>query len=381
LGKLVGLLIVLAAAGVVLVLVVALPAKSRDVPPTDPPAVNVRVEVVEPKAELADTIVLHGVVEPNRMVKVAAEVSGQIDALGRRKTQLIREGRSFAPGDPLDEGEPVTKGDELIILNTDLLQAEYDRVKAQAEYDAREYERTQTLFERRVATKGELDQVQTRMAVSQAALVEAAKRLEKATITAPISGILNCLPEEVGQFVQPGTCIAEIVDMSVAKVVVDVPEKDVHYFGVGDVARVLIDPLGDREVDGKITFISELAAEQTRTTRIEISVANGERLLRSGQIVRAELTRRILNDVIMIPLESVIPLEEGRVVYVVEGDSARRREVKLGFFRGTRVRVTEGLAAGDQLIVSGHRFVGEGQKVRVDNLQATSRAVPQGERE
>ena len=139
---------------------------------------------------------------------------------------------------------------------------------------------------------------------------------------------------------------------------------------------MLVDPLGDRQAGGQITFISELADERSRTTRVEVSVENPERLLRSGQIVRARLTRRTLKDVVMIPLASVIPLEDGKVVYLVEGDEARRRRIELDmdFIKGTDIRVLSGLDGGEKLIVAGHRYVGDGQKVIVRDSQSTDPA-------
>jgi membrane fusion protein (multidrug efflux system) len=81
--------------------------------------------------------------------------------------------------------------------------------------------------------------------------------------------------------------------------------------------------------------------------------------------VQARLTRQVLQDVIMIPLLAVIPMEEGKSVYVVESSKAERREVKLGVIKGDRIQVTSGLQPGDQLIVAGHRFVAPGQNVNV----------------
>ncbi len=371
------LLIVAAAAGGVVALKVWLPDRTREAPPTDPPPVNVTVQVIRTIPKLPDTLLLHGVVEPDRVVKVAAEVSGQIKKYGQRKSTVTREGRKFSAGATVAEGEPVTEGDPIVLLDADLLQAEHDRAKAQADYDRREYARTVELHEKNVASRTELDQTKTRMEVSKATLMVARERLDRAVIEAPISGILNRLPEEVGQFVQPGTCIAEIVDIRIAKVVVGAPEKDVHYLKVGDKAQVLIDSLGGREVEGEITFISELADDRARTTRVEISVENAGRLLRSGQIVRVRLTRQVLTDVVMIPLRAVIPREQDRVVYVVDGETASRRLVKLGFMKGIDVRVLEGLSAGDRLIVEGHRFVGPGQSVRVAGSAAPSGETPQ----
>ena len=88
-------------------------------------------------------------------------------------------------------------------------------------------------------------------------------------------------------------------------------------------------------------------------------------LIRSGQIVRVRLTRRVLKNIIMVPLLAVIPMEDAKAVYVVEAGKAERREVKLGFLKGRSVLIRDGLRSGDQLIIAGHRYVGPGQPVRV----------------
>jgi len=375
------LLLVAAAASVVIVLAVALPARTRDLPATDRPAVPVRIEIVRPVG-VSDTFILHGVVEPNRVVKVAAEVSGRIERYGRRKQPATWLGRVFPAGQTVREGQPVTRGDPIVLLNTDLLQAEFDRAKAQADYHARRCARMEDVYRKGVATRTELDECRTQLETSRAALEIAAERLKRATIVAPISGILNDLPEEVGQFVQPGTCVAEIVDIRTAKIVAEVPEKDVSYLKVGDEPKVLVDKApAAQEMTGRISFIGELADERTRTTPVEVSVDNERRTLRSGQIVRLRLTRRKLTDVIMVPLEVVIPLEKEKVVYVVADGKARRRRVELGFMKGRNVRVLSGLARGDKLIVEGHRYVGPGQKVVIVDSAPAGAAAGQNPRQ
>jgi len=67
----------------------------------------------------------------------------------------------------------------------------------------------------------------------------------------------------------------------------------------------------------------------------------------------------------MIPLLAVIPMEDGKAVYVVESGLAQRWKVTLGVIKGDRVQVIKGLRSGVRLIVSGHRFVAPGQKVNV----------------
>ena len=121
----------------------------------------------------------------------------------------------------------------------------------------------------------------------------------------------------------------------------------------------------DGSLTGTITFISELADPRTRTTRMEITLDNKQRLLRSGQIVHVSLTRQILKDAVLIPLLAVIPMEDSKAVYVVNSTQAKRRDVKIGIIRGDKIQIRSGLEPGDKLIIAGHRFVAPGQKVNI----------------
>lgn len=285
LKRLIPVLLVLAA--VTLVGVVALLPKNKDLlPPSKIPPVNVKVQRVRPIPELADTLDLTAVVEPNRVVRVAAEVAGQIEQFGRRQQAVAWNQARIPEGATVQEGEPVSEGQPLVHLNKDLLQARYDRALAQFEYDEREYQRILDLYERGVTSRTELDDAGTHREVAKASLDEAARNLERTTIAAPISGILNRLPKEIGEYVSPGDEVAEIVDIETVKVVVDVPERDVHFLEVGDGVEVLVRPPQEQVLAGEITYVSVLADEGTRTTRLEITVDNRDRRLRSGQIVR-----------------------------------------------------------------------------------------------
>lgn len=348
---------------------------------------NVKVELVAALPALADTITLPGVTEPNRIVKVPAEVSGRIEKID------------------CEEGRPCRAGDELIRLNTDLLQADYDRAKASSEFDQREYERIAELRRRGVSSAAELDQIRARAAASKAAFDAAKASLDRAIIRAPIGGILDRVPVEQGEYVKPGDVVAEIVDVDLIKVVLDVPERDVHFLDVGATEEIFVrGGDGEYKVTGKIGYISELADAGSRTSRVEvivdnrpvagsgglppgegasgasttapasISAAPGKRPLRSGQIVRVRLTRRVLQGAIMVPLAAVIPLEDGYLVYVAEDGKAEKREVQLGLIKGSQIQVVSGLKEGDRLIVSGHRYVGPGQPVAVEEQAAAQPA-------
>lgn len=340
--------IIIFAAIAALTAITKLPGRKRDAPPAAAAPVNVTVITVIAEPNLPDTFELPAVVEPNRIVTVSAEVAGRIERI------------------PLTKGGAVHAGDLLVQLNTDLVQPEFEMAQAQAKRDQLEFDRMTSLVRENAAPRRDLDDAATRLAISKARLEEVRARLIRTRILAPAAGILNDLPVEQGEYVQANTPVAELVDTNTVKVVVEVPERDIEFFSLGQMADVVMDSKGsETSLVGTITFISALAHPQTRSTRMEITLDNTQQLLHSGQLVRARLTRRILKDAILIPLLAVIPMEDGKAVYVVNSSEAQRREVELGFIKGDRVQVTRGLHAGDSLIVAGHRLVAPGQKVNV----------------
>ena len=279
---------------------------------------------------------------------IAAEVSGRIEKIGPEK------------------GDRVNAGDLLIELNSDLLRPLFEVAKSQVEFNEIEFERMENLVKDNATARRDLDNAKTQRDISKAQLEEIKARLDRTRIGAPLTGVMNNLLVEEGEYVDPGVPVAEIVETDPVKVVVEVPESDIGFFSVGDKAEVFVDVKGEEELHiGELTFISELADPQTRSTRVEISLENKQRHLRSGQIVDVRLTRRILKDAIMIPLLAVIPMEEGMAVYVVNSTEAQRYDVDLGIIKEDRVQVRSGLTPGDRLIIAGHRFVAPGQTVNI----------------
>ncbi|MEN6335504.1 MAG: efflux RND transporter periplasmic adaptor subunit [Phycisphaerales bacterium] len=347
-GRILVKLVIAAVAIGALILLAFMPSPKQELVATAAPPVNVTVLPVTPEPELPDTFDLPAVIEPNQVVSVAAEVAGRIEWIGPR------------------EGAMVKAGDLLMRLNTDLLQAEFESFQAQAKNDQTEFDRQQGLVKGGASTSKELDQAETKLAISRAKLDEVRARLQRTRIVAPTEGVLNELPVEQGEYVTAGKSVAEVVQTDIVKVAVEVPERDIPFFCQGQRAEILADIKGNQQsFEGKITFISSVADERTRSTRMEIKLANPDGILRSGQIVRARLTRQVLENAILIPLLAVIPMENGYAVYVVEDGKAQRRDVQISLIKGDRVLIDQGLQPGDQLIVAGHRFLAPGQSVNV----------------
>lgn len=344
--------IIIFAAIAALTFIAKLPKKENKVVDINTPSVNVKVMKVVSAAQFADTFKLPAVIEPNRIVTVSAEIDGRIESI------------------PLKEGDSVKKGDLLVKLNTEIILPQYKVAQAQLQRDEIEFIRMENLVKSEATSKSDFDNAKTKLDISKAQFEEIKARLERASIIAPISGVLNKISVEEGEYIQPGTPVAEIVDNDMVKVAVDIPERDISFFSKGGQAEVIADYKDKEEVrQGTITFISELADELTRSTRMEVSLPNKDRILHSGQIVSVVLIRQLLKNVIMIPLAAVIPMEKGNAVYVANSSVAKRRDVQIGIIKGEDVQIKSGLDEGDKLIISGHRLVVPDQAVNIQENQ------------
>ncbi len=81
-------------------------------------------------------------------------------------------------------------------------------------------------------------------------------------------------------------------------------------------------------------------------------------------IVRVSLTRRVFENAVVVPRDAVLERDTGNVVFVLKDDRAELRKVETGPSERGRILLLEGVSPGEELIVSGHRNLVDGQKVR-----------------
>lgn len=252
------------------------------------------------KVELADitpisiieTVAATGKIQPEVEVALSSEVSGEIIEL------------------PLKEGQTVEKGDLLVKINPDLIQAAVsqsqaglDNVRAQlAQAKAGEnnaklnYDRSKTLFEKGVISKSEWDNAVADYEMAQAnrqaayynvqsaaaSLKQARENLYRTTIYAPMSGTISKLSVELGERVvgtaqMAGTEIVRVANLKNMEVVVDVNENDIVKVAIGDSAKVEVDAYLGREFRGVVNEIAnsaqaELTSDQVTNFKVKVSI-------------------------------------------------------------------------------------------------------------
>jgi len=340
-------LVLLAMVGGIAVIAKKAPAAANSTPQAPPEvAVDVSLAVLKPRA-MPDAILLPASVEPVKSVTISAEVPGKIDQLGAEEGQSVKSGQGLV------------RIDKRTLANA-LQQAQVSFGIAQTNFD-----RNKPLVDQGLVSAEEFDKCKAALAVAQTGLDGAKIALDKSTVYAPLSGVLNRRYVEVGEYVMLGQKLADIVDVSRVKVVVDIPEKEITFVSVGCLMGVMLGKDESSIVPGTVSYRSVVADPGTRTYRVEVTVDNKDQKLLPGMIVRMVLLRRMIQNAISVPLFAVIPREGRTVVYIADGNRAVEREVTLGPTDGHDIQVLTGLQAGEKLVVEGQRQLKDGQLLNI----------------
>jgi membrane fusion protein (multidrug efflux system) len=311
-----------------------------------PPAIPVSVVEVKPVA-MRDVVFLLGETEAYEDVKVAANTSGQVEWIGLR------------------EGQEVNKGDLLAKIDVAALKASLEHARAAYKLANDLCERRRRLYDNKIIAKEELDQNETQRKLAAADLAQVRVRYNHGFPKSPITGVVNHLYLDVGEFADTGKPIADIVNIDKIKINVRVPELDVRYVSKGQMTPIKIDAFADRTILGIVEFVAFKADHATKTFLVRSVIENADHAIRPGMIGRVAFVRHEIPDAIAAPLFAIVDKGGERIVFVEKDGVAESRVISIGVIETDRVQITSGLNVGDHLIVRGHTEVEDGMQVIV----------------
>ncbi|WP_448514550.1 efflux RND transporter periplasmic adaptor subunit [Parathermosynechococcus lividus] len=355
--------------------------------------------------QLESDTTLTGTTRPYREVMVRSQVEGQVVRLGVDVGDRVRAGQVLAEVDPIVLKTAVFEAEaELAARRNEVIQAqaavnsartaveEARLILQQAESDAQRLEtlrqdgavsaqaaeqaRTTAQTARQVLRSRQAEVVTAQQGVAvaqgrvqaQAAFVQQARaRLSYALMKSPLNGVVLERLTEVGNLLQPGGEVLRLGDLKQLKVVVEVSEQELGRLALGQEATLTFDAVPNRTYNGRISRISPAA--DARLTPVEILIDNGDERLGSGLLARVTLGS-VNPPRLLIPQSALAGAEEGRLsarqgtVFVVMGDRAVERDVRLGQRRQGTVEILEGLEVGDRYVVRSSRPLQDGDKIR-----------------
>lgn len=274
-----------------------------------------------------------------------------------------------------NDGQAVRAGQLLVEL--DSAQARADLAAAQADFteSAAQYNRSRDLVASQLVSQSQFDQLQGTMRANEARVAAAQARLSDTVIRAPFSGRVGLRRVSVGTLINPGTVITTLDDTSTIKVDFSVPDLYVGELRAGQAVVARTNAFPGREFRGVVGSVDSRVDPASRAVIVRAMVPNAEGLLKPGMFLTVQLAQET-RDALVVPEEALVPEQARQFVYLVQGNTVAKREVRLGRREPGLVEIVDGLAAGDRVVVEGTLKLRDGAPVHEPAAAARGPAPP-----
>jgi len=320
-----------------------------------PPPFN--VSATEAKAEVVPNLLTAvGDLAAVHQVNVTSDVSGRI-------TEIL-----------FTAGAHVTAGTPLLQMYDAPDQGDLANYKAQATVAELSLDRAKQLAARQFGPQATVDQAQATYDQAQAGIAKTQAIIAQKQVRAPFDGELGVRMVEVGQFLNAGTTIVSLTDLSVLYANFTVTEKGSAQLKVGQVVRVAVDAYPGRTFEGKITTIEPQIMTDTRNIRVQATIANPDHILKPGMFATTTVVLPDKPPVVTVPETAVDYTLYGDSVFLISektGDdgktslSAVRTFVQTGNRIGGRAEILKGLKPGDRVVAVGQLKLQSGAAVAI----------------
>ncbi|MGA3115998.1 MAG: efflux RND transporter periplasmic adaptor subunit [Syntrophobacteraceae bacterium] len=309
------------------------------------------------------------VTSPDSSVPVSFLVSGKVIQVGPREGDYIEKGQLLAVIDPIDY--------KLSLLAAS---AQAGQAKVSLDRSKDEYARMKFLYDSRSLAENDFEKfkaayLSARQQVDQAIANEklARKRLNDASLYAPVSGFISKRSIEPGQTASPGIPVFEISKLDPVEINVGVPETDIHLVRVGQTATVTIPALPGESFEGKVRVINVSADSNTRTYMTRIVVPNPAHILRIGMVAEARIQGDRDINLIMLPAETILRDPQGATivfVYYPEQGRVYAKRVETGVVYGREIAIKSGLSGDEAVVFAGQDKLRDGTIVSLTGESA-----------
>jgi RND family efflux transporter MFP subunit len=328
---------------------------------------NVQVKDIV-KKPLKPFIESIGTLNPFEEVTISAEVEGVL------RSVKVEEGTQVSKGMPL-----AAIDDSDYSLEVKRAEAALRQAEATLENTKLEFKRKDALHKEELVTKQQYDDVVTRLSLTEAE-VERAKaslaiarlKLSKTKITSPLACVVKEKRVSAGDFVKNGTSLFVIIQSNPIKLRFTVPEKDVGRLKMNQEVILKVDGFPGSEFKGKVNIVFPNVEEKTRTLQVEALVPNSNGILKPGLFAKVILYTAGERDTIVVPVTALLYEAEKVKVFIIEGDRAKEREVKLGSKYGELMEIIDGVKEGEKIVAIGQQNLSEGAKVSVQQAAPAS---------
>ncbi|MCC5920313.1 MAG: efflux RND transporter periplasmic adaptor subunit [Cyclobacteriaceae bacterium] len=295
---------------------------------------------------------VRGSLSSRKNVMVGAEASGNIIQVSVQDGQQVRQGQVIGKIDSERNDRTVQE------------------LEKQLELASTVFERQEKLWNDNIGSEIQYLEAKNNKESLEERLKSAKTELNKSVIRAPFAGVIEEVLIKIGESVQPGTPVVQLVSTKDMFIEADISEAYVGKFKSGDPVEVSFPSL-DKTFESQVRAVGQVINTNNRTFRLEVSLPKTVEFAKPNMLTVLRIKDFHADDAIIVPTNLIQKDNRGEYVYIAveeEGQLvAKKRPVKKGMTYRNQSMV-EGLEAGDRLINEGFRNVSDGGRVKISEV-------------
>lgn len=305
---------------------------------------------------------------PAKTINLPVTVNAVGTLIAPEQTNVSSETDGYITQVFFESGQHVHQGDTLLTLNN--IKTKADLLSAKAAYFAAKakHSRALKLQQKGYIAKQDVDSLYADMQNKLALQQEAQDALDKKTICAPFAGHLGKRTINVGDYIQSGQKIVELVNRNQLKAEYSLPEQYLSQIKLGQQITITAASLPTNVFYGKVSFIAPSIDDQTHTIALQATVPNQHDILAPGLFVTIKQTLDAARPIILIPEQSLIKTLDTATVFKVVNHQAKSVAVKVGDLKNGDIEIISGISKKDIVIVAGQNKVTDGDDVKIINF-------------
>lgn len=274
-----------------------------------------------------------------------------------------------------NSGQFVKTGDVLLVLDTDVEQAQLENNQAKLRLAQINYDRDRILQKKNVVSQSTIDTDLSQLQEAQASVNETEAKIRQKTVIAPFSGRVGISQVDLGQYLSAGTAIVTLQSLDPLRVQFSIPEQYLTSLYYQQPVDVSVNMPNSTTIHGSITAINSKVDQATRSVLVEATIPNKNMALYPGMFATINIWLRTQNNVVVLPETSISYSLHGDSVFIIKSEGSKRHPsltayrqyVTVGERRNNEVSILKGIQPHDQVITSGQLKLQNGTHVVVDN--------------
>ena len=310
---------------------------------------NVDYYIAQPES-FEEIISVPGKTMPFEQVSLYSEVNGRVKKIH------------------FTEGSHVNKGQLLVTVDTDILQAEKNKLTVDLELAKKDETRKKSLLQSEAGTQESLEQSESRVNSLKAQIESLDVQISKGRIIAPFSGTVGLREISEGAFITTNDLITVLAQTDQLKVDFSIAQRHAHKVKIGQ--KITLHPPSDSltttSISATVYAMNPIINQNTQMLNVRAKIENSENIV-AGGFVNIDYNLGETPNSISVPTSAIVPVIDGQIVWVFENGTAVQRKVNIGNRSSSKVQIFGEVKPNDTIVITGLLGMRMGMPIKAKN--------------